>query len=93
METTLTVTEAARAFSDLINRVVYRGDTAILTRNGSVVARIVPEPRRESTGLDLAAALESAPRLSPEEASAFADDIEAARRSLNGQTLPDPWGE
>ena len=42
METTLTVTEAALAFSDLINRVVYRGDTAILTRNGMVVAQIVP---------------------------------------------------
>ena len=90
METTLTVTEAARAFSDLINRVVYRGDTAILTRNGSVVARIVAEPRHETTGLNLAAALESAPRLSPGEAAAFADDIEAARRELN-QPAADPW--
>lgn len=92
METTLTVTEAARAFSDLINRVVYRGDTAILTRNGSVVARIVPEPRGQTTGLDLATALESAPRLSPDEAASFADDIEAARRELN-QPAADPWAE
>jgi len=93
METTLTVTEAARGFSDLINRVVYRGDTAILTRNGTAVARIVPEPRRETTGLDLAAALETAPRLSPEEAASFADDIDAARRDMNRHPLPDPWAE
>ncbi len=93
METTLTVTEAARAFSDLINRVVYRGDTAILTRNGMVVARIVPESRRETSGLDLASALELAPRLSPEDAASFADDIETARRDMNRQPPSDPWGE
>ncbi len=93
METTLTVTEAARRFSDLINRVVYRGDTAVLVRNGTVVARIVPERRRETNGIDLALALESAPRLSPEEAASFADDIEAGRSEMNRRPMPTPWGE
>ena len=34
----MTVTEAARNFSDLVNRVYYRGESTILTRNGVPVA-------------------------------------------------------
>jgi len=41
-EQTLTVTEASRGFSYLINRVHYRGESAVLTKNGRAVSRIVP---------------------------------------------------
>ena len=53
-EITLTVTDAARGFSDLINRVRYRGESATLTKNGRVVARVVPVVRGALTGAELA---------------------------------------
>jgi prevent-host-death family protein len=39
----ISVTEAARNFSDCVNRARYQGVTFILHRNGVPVARIVPE--------------------------------------------------
>jgi len=89
---TLTVTEASRNFSDLINRVVYRGDVAILTRNGKAVVRIVPETQRPATGVELAAFWRSRETLSPEEADAFDADLREIRREGNRQT-PDRWSE
>jgi len=41
-ELTLTMTEAERGFSELINRVRYRGESVLLTKNGRAVARITP---------------------------------------------------
>ena len=92
METTLSVTEATRNFSDLINRVVYRGDTAVLTRNGNVVARIVPERPQHVTGLQFAEMWEKLPRLSLEESEEYARDVEESRRRFN-QPPRDPWTE
>jgi prevent-host-death family protein len=43
---TISVTEAARNFSDCVNRVRYQGVTFILHRNGVPVARIVPEEEK-----------------------------------------------
>jgi antitoxin (DNA-binding transcriptional repressor) of toxin-antitoxin stability system len=40
----ISVTEAARNFSDCVNRVRYQGTTFILHKNGVAVARMVPEP-------------------------------------------------
>lgn len=91
MESTLTVTDAARNFSDVINRVVYRGDTAILTRNGKPVARIIPE-RPKVTGRELAKIWAKRERMPKEEAEAFARDIEEGRRLYNKPEVPrDPW--
>lgn len=92
MESTLTVTEVARNFSDVINRVVYRGDTAILTRNGKPVARIIPEPAKALTGRELADLLEKRQRMPLDEAEAFARDVEEGRRLYNRPEVPrDPW--
>ena len=49
----ITVTEAARNFSDCINRARYQGTTFILHKNGVAVARIVPEPGSADLGPDL----------------------------------------
>jgi prevent-host-death family protein len=38
----VSVTAAARGFSDLINRVRYRGESAVLVKNGVPVARVGP---------------------------------------------------
>ena len=45
----ISVTDAARNFSDCVNRARYQGVTFILHRNGVPVARIVPEGKAKQT--------------------------------------------
>lgn len=92
METTLTVTEAARNFSDLINRVVYRGDAAILTRNGKPVARLVPEGLKKTTGRELAEFWRKRVAITTEEADSFSNDLSKIRSEAN-RPQRDPWAE
>ena len=83
MSRTLSVTEAARNFSDVVNRAYYRGETTVLVRSGQPVARITPVALPDCTGAALAERLDLIRHLSPEEATAFGNDIEAARLALN----------
>lgn len=92
MESTLTVTEAARNFSDLINRVVYRGDAAILTRNGKPVARIVPEGLKKNTGRDLAEFWRKRAPMTTQEADSFSNDLSEIRSEAN-RPQRDLWAE
>jgi prevent-host-death family protein len=85
---TISVTEAARNFSDCVNRVRYQGTTFVLHKNGVPVARIVPEEQKTCTALELAAALEKV-SLSPEESAAWRRDLHEARKSLISQM--DRW--
>jgi antitoxin (DNA-binding transcriptional repressor) of toxin-antitoxin stability system len=81
----ISVTEAARNFSDCINRAHYQGTTFVLHKNGVPVARIVPEERKPRTGKELAAALRVAlndVHLGEEEATAWLHDLEVARKTL-----------
>lgn len=82
-EETITVTEAARNFSDCINRARYLGTTFILHKNGVPVARIVPEERKRDTGRELAGP-PAGVRLSTEEAETSRRDLDEARNN----TLP-----
>lgn len=91
-EKVISVTEAARNFADCVNRAHYQGMTFILHKNGVPVARIVPEERKPSTGLELAAALREALKdvhLGEEEATAWLHDLEEARKGLPGPV--DRW--
>jgi prevent-host-death family protein len=84
MKTTpISVTEAARNFADCVNRVRYQNVTYVLLKNGSPVARLVPEKEEEKTGSvrELAAALRKF-NLTPLEARAWRRDLRAARRIL-----------
>jgi prevent-host-death family protein len=84
-EQAISVTEAARNFSDCINRARYQGTTFVLHKNGVPVARIVPEERKPRTGLEIAAALRVALKdvhLSEEESTAWLHDLEEARKNL-----------
>ena len=84
MARTITVTEAARNFSDVVNKVYYRGESMELIRGGKVVARLVPVAEIEApTGRDVLAAWKTLPHLVEDEADAFARDIESGRESLN----------
>jgi prevent-host-death family protein len=48
MERELGVTEARKAFSDLVDKVQYRGDAYIISRHGKPAAAVVPVPVYES---------------------------------------------
>jgi prevent-host-death family protein len=81
---TISVTEAARNFADCINRARYQGTTFVLEKNGTPVARIVPEELQEKKGgtlRELAEALKEV-NLTPEERAAWKRDLENARKIL-----------
>jgi prevent-host-death family protein len=78
---TMTVTEAARHFSDLISRVHYRGESALLVKGGKPMAKVLPA-RKPRTGRELASIWGRLPHLSAKEAEAFAHDVDNARRNL-----------
>ena len=72
MAITIAVTEMARRLSDYINRVAYQGERFLLVRGNKTVAELHPVPQGTRLG-DLPALLEGLPRLTVEEADAFAD--------------------
>jgi prevent-host-death family protein len=80
----ISVTEAARNFADCINRARYQGTTFVLHKNGTPVARIVPdEESQEKRGTlrELAAALKEV-NLTQEERDAWQRDLDNARKML-----------
>ena len=79
--TSISVTEAARNFAECVNRAHYQNVTFVLLRNGSPVARLVPDGKKVCTGRDLAEALGKV-HLSEEEAKAWRRDLRKARRAL-----------
>ena len=87
-ETAITVTEAARNFSDCISRAHYQNVTFVLLKNGKPIARIVPESGKVCYGRDLAKALEAL-KLPADEAKAWRRDLRAARKVLKAPV--DRW--
>ncbi|HEY0780599.1 MAG TPA: hypothetical protein VGD56_21765, partial [Gemmatirosa sp.] len=87
---TLSVTEAARRFADVVNRAFYRHETTVLEKNGVPVAYVAPMDPAGISARELAHRWPLLPRLSAVDADAFAEDLAAARA---GVALPaDPWG-
>lgn len=86
----MTVTVAARNFADVISRVYYRRESALLMKNKIPVARIVPVAPTECTAEALAAQWDRMSHLSPKEGADFAADLSAGRRKL--QLRPPRWG-
>lgn len=80
----MTATEAARSFSDVLNRVAD-GEEIELTRSGAPVAVIGPPQARLISAERFRELLASAP--SPDER--FADDLRAIRESA--APVADPW--
>ena len=80
-EETISVTEAARNFSECVNRAHYQDVTFILVKNGEAMARIVPDGKKRCTGADLAKAL-SEVKLSKENADAWLRDLRRGRKIL-----------
>ena len=89
MKTTpISVTEAARNFADCVNRVHYQNVTFVLLKNGSPVARLVPDGEKVCLGRDLAKALRRV-ELPTDESVAWNRDLKKARKRLKPQ--PDKW--
>ena len=88
MLNTISVTEAARNFSDVVNRIYYQRKSYLLTRGGMVVAKLTPalEPL---TGTRLATLWEDRPRLDPRDAEAWEADLAALRVAMR---LPEDAG-
>ena len=87
-KTTISVIQAARNFSDGVNRPHYQNMTFVLPKNGSPVARLVPDQEKVCLGRDLAEMLVGL-KLTGEESSAWQSDLEAARKNLQAQA--DKW--
>lgn len=80
MRSSPSVTEVARNFADYVNR-AFRGERFVLMRGRHAVAELRPVPAGMRLG-DLPGLLASLPRLGPEDAAAFEDDLAAARDQM-----------
>jgi antitoxin (DNA-binding transcriptional repressor) of toxin-antitoxin stability system len=86
---TISVTDAARNFADCVNRAHYQDVTFVLLKNGSPVARLVPDRERVCSGHELAEVLAKT-RLPDEEAGRWRRDLQAARKVVKAPA--DKWG-
>ncbi len=77
----ISITEAARNFADCVNRAHYQNVTFVLLKNGTPVARLVPDAVRVCSGRDLARVLAKTD-LTPETARAWRRDLQVARKRL-----------
>ena len=81
-ETAISATDAAKDFLRLLELVEDRGESAVILREGRPIATLSPMPRVAMTCTELAERWPQMERLSPDEANAFADDLEEARATL-----------
>jgi antitoxin (DNA-binding transcriptional repressor) of toxin-antitoxin stability system len=87
-KTNISVTEAARNFADCVNRAHYQNVTFVLLKNGSPVARLIPDNEKVCLGRDFAEVLAKT-SLPENEARAWHRDLRAARKTL--KTPTDKW--
>ena len=88
MITRVSATEAARTFSDLLNRIRYRGEEFVVERAGEPVCRMSPAAAaRRMTLSELASLLREIPKTD----AGFASDVRRAVRS-QGRLPRSPWG-
>src|SRR5262245_36172221 len=83
----LSATDAARRFSEVLNRVAYRGERFVIERGGEAVCEIVPARRGFLSLAELAEMLASLPTPDP----AYWSDVSKA--IAEQPRVPDsPWG-
>jgi antitoxin (DNA-binding transcriptional repressor) of toxin-antitoxin stability system len=88
MESRVSATQAARNFSDLLNRIRYRGEEFVVERGGEPVCRMSPAaPPQRVTFRDLASLLREAPQVDP----GFAADLRRVVRR-QGRVPRTTWG-
>lgn len=88
MTTRVSATEAVRTFSDLLNRIRYRGEEFVVERAGEPVCRMTPAGPPKTLSLrELASVLREIPK--PD--AGYARDVRRAARS-QGRRPRSPWG-
>ena len=88
MHTEITATEAARSFSDLLNRVRYSGESFLVLRNGEVMCKIEPAlASKPATVGEFLDTIEDLPSCDAD----FVKDVEKVQKKQ--PKLPrSPWG-
>lgn len=82
----VSATEAARSFSELLNRVRYRGETFVVERGGEAICELRPAAPPRFTGADLVTLLRSLPEVDED----YLRTVEETAR--NQPPLPEsPW--
>jgi antitoxin (DNA-binding transcriptional repressor) of toxin-antitoxin stability system len=82
----VSATDAARNFSEILNRVRYRGESFLIERGGEVICEIRPTGTTRFTGRDLVALFKSLPPVDED----YLDAVEQITRSQ--PRLPEsPW--
>jgi len=82
----LSATAAARAFSHVLNRVHYRGETFIIERGGKPIAWLTPAPPTHFSGADFATLMRELPAPDDE----YLEIIEKITRNQSA-VQPPPW--
>lgn len=78
----ISATDAARSFSEIINRVYYQGQSFNIKKGKAIVARITPCQRASTLATsDLAAFFMNAPRLDEVDRKEFESQIEQQRKA------------
>jgi len=86
-EKTISATEAARSFSEVLNQVQYRDISFSIERGRKVVARLVPPALPAGLPLaDLNRLFVGLPRLRPAEANQWKSEVRMIRRARPPQT-------
>jgi len=62
MKSRISATEAVRSFSELMNRVRYRGESFLVERGGKPICEILPAAPAKFSGAELANLLRSLPK-------------------------------
>jgi antitoxin (DNA-binding transcriptional repressor) of toxin-antitoxin stability system len=88
--TKITVTQAARNLSDVVNRVVYRGEQFVLIKGNKSVAQLSPvlSGKKLKELPDIIAKL---PGMGADDLNAFEQDLSQARKTSQKESLRDPW--
>ena len=83
----ISATEAARSFSELLDRVCYRGETFVIERGGELVCEMSHVTPPRFTGADFSTLLHSLPKPDPR----YWDAVE--QRTKQTPAVPEsPWG-
>jgi len=86
MKTRVTATEAARKFSEILNRVAYKGESFVVERNGRPVCEIRPAQEQGISTQELVEILKSGPHPDKE----YLDILEEITRN-QPMVAPLPW--
>lgn len=82
----ISATEAARSFSELLDRVCYRGETFVIERGGEPVCEMSHVKAARFSGADFLALLRSVPKPDP----VYWDVVEEVTRQV--PSVPEsPW--